>query len=282
MLTWIPTAAADEPPRVASAMVRNGDGPGAHAFAVRTALRDAVDQALTEGPFDPIPLGEVRDGPASWTAPFTVATCPDRRLVLPRDIAAAMPATVTITSKAGSGTGVVVSADGIVLTAAHVLEDDSPLEIVFADGAKHPATVVRVDHYQDVAVLDIAGDGHPCVRAALAPPGIGTELFVVGSPLGRELSQSVSKGIVSGMRTVEGWRFLQTDAPINPGNSGGPLLDLEGRVIAIVDWKVRGAEGLGFGVPIDVVTDRLGLVWGGATDAAPSGGSRGRIAVVAR
>ena len=91
-------------------------------------------------------------------------------------------------------------------------------------------------------------------------PERGTDLFAVGHPLGEGLSFSVSRGIVSGFREMDGVRFIQTDASLNPGNSGGPLLDMNGHLVAIVVWKAVGAdlEGLGFGVPIQDALSAVG------------------------
>jgi serine protease Do len=88
-------------------------------------------------------------------------------------------------------------------------------------------------------------------------------VFAVGSPLGGELSWSVSRGVISGVRDLDGRQLLQTDASLNPGNSGGPLIDSHLRVLGIVSFKVAGdgIEGIGFGVPADVVEERLGLSW---------------------
>jgi S1-C subfamily serine protease len=104
-----------------------------------------------------------------------------------------------------------------------------------------------------------------CVPVARVAPEVGIEVFAIGSPLGSGLEFSVSKGIVSGARRVDDMRFLQTDASVNPGNSGGPLLDLAGEVVAIISWKIaaQGLEGLGFGVPVDAVVERLKIVMDG-------------------
>src|SRR5204863_6990847 len=81
-----------------------------------------------------------------------------------------------------------------------------------------------------------------------------------------------SRGVVSGVRNFAGAEFIQTDASINHGNSGGPLLDVQGRVAAIVDWKVEGGgtEGLGFGIPVSVVATRLGIRWDTASEKDPA------------
>ena len=90
---------------------------------------------------------------------------------------------------------------------------------------------------------------------------LGEEIFAIGTPMETSLGQSVSRGILSGRRELEGRSYLQTDVSINPGNSGGPLLDETGQVIGVATMKIsgKGLEGLGFGVPISVALEMLNL-----------------------
>jgi S1-C subfamily serine protease len=90
---------------------------------------------------------------------------------------------------------------------------------------------------------------------------LGEELYAIGTPLGLELGQSVSRGIMSGRREIEGRQYLQTDVSINPGNSGGPLIDENGQVVGVATLKIsgKGLEGLGFGVPISVALEMLNV-----------------------
>jgi serine protease Do len=86
-------------------------------------------------------------------------------------------------------------------------------------------------------------------------------VYAVGAPAGEEFAFSVSKGIVSGIRDLNGFSYVQTDASLNPGNSGGPLLDTQGNIVGIVSWKIvaSGFEGLSFGVPPSAITRRLAI-----------------------
>lgn len=255
-------------------------GPDAARFASRSALRSALITVLDEGPFDSLPPGAVRDAPPTWTGPLTVAACAPATLVLPRDLPVIMSATGTVRHARGNGSGVVVSPDGYVLTAAHVVTaaQGGPVTLRLADGVDRPATIVRLDAYQDVALLKVTSE----VPMACASPAVsgtqllGLEVFAVGSPLRDELSGTVSKGIVSGNRTIEDRAYVQTDAPVNPGNSGGPLVDLSGHVVGILVAKVIQGEGIGFAVPVDRAVTRLELVFGPASDPTPSPGLRGR------
>jgi serine protease Do len=131
-------------------------------------------------------------------------------------------------------------------------------------GKEVDASVLRVDEAQDVALLKIKGADHQCLRvAASGQPAVGTDVYVLGAPLGEELASSVTRGVVSGSRKIEKLDYLQTDAAINPGNSGGPLLDTSGAVVGVVSGKIvgRAVEGIGFGVPAPVATRSLAISW---------------------
>jgi serine protease Do len=206
--------------------------------------------------------------PAHWEAPLRVKACTRADLTLPGQLANITAAVVTVRAGDTIGTGTVVSPDGFVVTAAHVIRGVQAPNVRFGNGVDVTAEVVRVDGVQDVALLHVPGAGFTCVPLEPKAPTLGADLYAVGSPAG--LDYSVSKGIVSGVRTLDGWTFLQTDAAINPGNSGGPLLDARGRLVAVTSWKVAatGFEGLGFGVPGAAVIGRLGLTYGDTSDTA--------------
>jgi S1-C subfamily serine protease len=115
------------------------------------------------------------------------------------------------------------------------------------------AEVIRINDEADVALIKLPGSSFKALslRAAGEPP-IGSDVFVVGNPRLKELDASVSKGVVSGNRSIGGHKYLQTDAAANPGSSGGPVLDRKGNVLGIISWKFAGAEvqGLAFAVPL--------------------------------
>ncbi|MDP6438634.1 MAG: trypsin-like peptidase domain-containing protein, partial [Candidatus Brocadiia bacterium] len=97
-------------------------------------------------------------------------------------------------------------------------------------------------------------------------PEVGTAVLAIGAPegpAGKDLPFTVTKGIVSALREWQGTHYLQTDAALNHGNSGGPILSPDGKVVAIVSWKIAApdVEGLSFGVPIYAIADRLAISW---------------------
>jgi serine protease Do len=172
-----------------------------------------------------------------------------------------------------TGSGVFISTDGYVLTNNHVIEGAQQLQVIFADGTQHDASLVGTDQYSDLAVLKVSGTV-PAVATlgnsdALNP---GETVIAIGSPLG-DFKNTVTVGVVSATGrsidtgngyTIDG--LIQTDAAINQGNSGGPLVNLAGEVIAINTLIIRNSgtgtvtEGLGFAIPINtarVVSEQI-------------------------
>jgi Trypsin-like serine proteases, typically periplasmic, contain C-terminal PDZ domain len=153
------------------------------------------------------------------------------------------------------GSGVIVSADGYVLTNYHVVEAADAIEVSLADGRKGPAKVIGADPDTDLVVLKMQAQGLPAVRFADAGPRVGDVVLAIGNPFG--VGQTTTMGIVSavgrnrlGINTYED--FIQTDAAINPGNSGGALIDTTGALIGIntaIYSRTGGSLGIGFAIP---------------------------------
>ena len=155
-----------------------------------------------------------------------------------------------------TGSAVVVSEEGHVLTSSHLVHRSAGIEVTLPDGRAVLADLLGDDPATDLAVLTL-GSGGPHPHAALGDSGalrVGDWVIAVGSPLG--LSRTVTCGIVSALgrtlhgasgRRIEG--VIQTDAPLNPGNSGGPLLDASGTVVGINAAVIHRAQGLCFAVP---------------------------------
>lgn len=189
-----------------------------------------------------------------------------------------LPSVVQINVKggqeSGSGTGIIISSDGEILTNNHVVAvagDGGTITVAFNDGTNARAEIVGTDPKTDLAVIKADGKSGltPATLGSSSDLKVGQEVVAIGSPFG--LESTVTQGIISalnrpvsssdgtgGDRTT--FPAVQTDAAINPGNSGGPLVDLEGRVIAI-NSAIRsggttsgdaGSIGLGFAIPIDL------------------------------
>jgi len=170
----------------------------------------------------------------------------------------------------GIGSGVIISADGYILTNQHVVRDAAEGEVVLSDKRRFKATVVGQDPRSDLAVLKVEASDLPAATLnGTADVRRGLFVLAVGSPFGfgADGQASVSFGIVSGTRRrlalgmEEDDRFygklIQTDAAINPGNSGGPLCTLDGKVIGInvaIASRGGGSQGVGFAIPIDEAT----------------------------
>ena len=156
------------------------------------------------------------------------------------------------------GSGVVIDAEGRVLTNEHVVAGADVIRVTLADGREFDASLVGADPNNDLAVLQLEG----ATDVPWVEPGssedlmVGEPVIAIGNPFG--LSNSVTTGVVSALnrsirnedRVFHG--FLQTDASINPGNSGGPLLNAEGELIGINSAIYQHAQGIGFAIPIDV------------------------------
>ncbi len=168
----------------------------------------------------------------------------------------------TTSEATASGSGVIISADGYIVTNNHVVDSSQSLEVTLADGTTLPARLIGVDPFADLAVLKVEGS-----MPAVAEWGdsdalkAGETVIAIGSPLG-DFANTVTVGVISATgRSIEaaaGFQMegmLQTDAAINSGNSGGPLVSLAGQVVGINTLVVRGsgyssdvAEGLGFAI----------------------------------
>ena len=172
--------------------------------------------------------------------------------------------------KVGSGSGFIVSRDGLVITNRHVVQDPSAeYSVILNDGKKLPATILIRHGTYDLAVAKIKSDEqfHAVPLGNSDAIRSGQRVIAIGNALG-EFQNTVSLGVISGLRrsimasagggtTEELTDLIQTDAAINPGNSGGPLLNLEGKAIGINTAVAQGAENIGFALPINLVKELL-------------------------
>ncbi|MEW5929193.1 MAG: trypsin-like peptidase domain-containing protein [Gemmatimonadota bacterium] len=169
------------------------------------------------------------------------------------------PAVVGIVAGSGSGSGVVVRREGVIITNAHVVGRSREVEVSLANGERVPGRVLGRDANVDIAVVQI-----PARRSiAVATVGdsdrltVGQSAVAIGNPLG--LERTVTTGVVSAVnrspRGIELGGLIQTDAAINPGNSGGPLVDSRGAVIGINTVIYNEAQGLGFAIPINLANN---------------------------
>jgi S1-C subfamily serine protease len=173
-------------------------------------------------------------------------------------------------SGGAAGTGFVISPDGVIVSNNHVVEGANKIQAVFSDGTSRPATVLGRNAASDLAVLKVDATGLPTIQLGDSNAvQVGDDVVAIGNALALSGGLSVTRGIISGLHrevpTDTGSvleDLLQTDAAINPGNSGGPLVDAQGRVIAINTAIANPgtAQNVGFAIPISnakAVIDQL-------------------------
>jgi len=169
--------------------------------------------------------------------------------------AEAAPAIVTVLAlngerkPIGQGSGIIVRSDGVLVTNWHVLAGASFASVRLASGEQFDrVTFLDGDAATDIALIKIPGYQLPTVRTTAEIPSVGAKAVAIGSPLG--LAQTVSDGIVSSVRLMDGKQWVQMSTPISPGSSGGAVLDERGDVFAISTASQTGGQQLNFAVPV--------------------------------
>lgn len=226
-------------------------------------------------------------GSRDRATPTTQAGAPDASDTAPAStqsddqiVAKVNPAVVTVIANLGTsqglpgpggrtstGSGMIIDADGHIVTNNHVVENGQSFEVIYSDGRTVPATLIGTDAFQDVAVIKVDPPVPATVTFADSDAlQAGQRVIAIGSALG-EFHNTITDGVVSGigrsLDTGEGYRLpnlVQHDAPINPGNSGGPLIDTNGDVVGMNTAIVTGnrlgqpsAQGLSFAIESNVV-----------------------------
>ena len=165
-----------------------------------------------------------------------------------------------------SGTGIIATSDGYIITNAHVVLNTKSVLVTVTtyDGQQYDAVVVDMDRTTDLAIIKTNDYGFtPAQFGDSDQLSIGEWVVAIGNPGGERFASSLTRGIISGLdRAVErysedGMTFIQTDAAINPGNSGGPLVNMYGQVVGINSSKIitDGYEGMGFAIPVSKAKD---------------------------
>jgi putative serine protease PepD len=222
----------------------------------------ADDGATANAPAAEVPTPSVPTPDEIIPAPTAVDPVAVGEAVIPSIV------TVEVVSSGrvvGSGSGVIITDDGYVVTNDHVVSVGSRIQVVLSDGrTTYPADLVGTDPLTDLAVLDIDATGlDPIDLGAASALSVGDTAVAVGSPLGLEGGPSLTVGVISafGRQVQTGpstilYGMIQTDAPITSGSSGGALVDGAGRLIGIttaVGVSDVGVEGIGFATPVEIV-----------------------------
>lgn len=177
-------------------------------------------------------------------------------------VESSVPAVVTIKTNAGfQGTGFIISEEGYIITNAHILADESGklatiIQVITYEQDIVNAEFIGYNSVFDIALLKISGTYEKLELDNSDNIQIGEKVIAIGNPLG--LQFSVTQGIVSGIHRkginqIEA--YIQTDAALNPGNSGGPLINKQGKVIGINNFKISGGENLGFALESNYIKD---------------------------
>jgi serine protease Do len=258
------------------------------AAVLSAVLAAGGTAALVAGPLSPYGSAAAPTPPAGVTVGTGSSATAAPETDLTKVVAKVRDSVVTITSQGfsargavqipstGVGSGIVLTANGYILTNKHVVAGSQSLSVELADGRQFDATVVKESTETDLALIKIEATGlTPAVIGDDATIQVGQTAIAIGSPLGT-FTESVTKGILSATgRTItvqdeETGRpttltnLLQTDAAINPGNSGGPLLDATGAVIGGNTAVAGNAEGLGFAIPISAAASLIAQAMGGS------------------
>jgi serine protease Do len=240
--------------RTAASVVHVYSSKRVRAQDIYPFLNDPAFRRFFEGLIPPGSNGEEEaprrgGGGSGKTNPRTPNTPPQRKRSVPDQ------------TQQGLGSGVVITADGYIITNNHVIEDADDVKVAIGESNKrYEAKVIGRDPQTDIAVLKIdATNLSPAVFADSDQLQVGDVVLAIGNPFG--VGQSVSRGIVSALSRGLGIGplfedFIQTDAAINPGNSGGALLDTDGRVVGIntaILSRTGGFAGVGFAIPTNLV-----------------------------
>ena len=225
-----------------------------------------TSSALAAQPAEDPPSVEIESSPAAPATPASEDEA-DGALSLQEIYKKCIGSVVSITASAqsgkSSGTGIVLSADGYLITNHHVIENAQVIAVQTSDDRQFQASIIGSDEASDLAVLKVdATDLQPAEFGDSGKLAVGDRIVAIGDPLGAQLRGTMTSGIVSAInRDLEvndrTMTLIQTDAALNNGNSGGPLINCYGQVIGINTMKLRSyysttAEGLGFAIPMAV------------------------------
>lgn len=170
---------------------------------------------------------------------------------------------VTISTPDSVATGFIVAPSGYVVTNFHAVSGhEDNIMIITYDRSEHKATFVGKSSSKDLVLLKIDGEEYKSLKLAnIDEIQVGQKVIAIGNPLG--LSFTVTEGIISGLHRPGpsgALEYIQTDVPLNPGNSGGPLINTKGEAVGINNFKIGGAESLGFALESDVIRSEINSI----------------------
>ncbi|HZZ32772.1 MAG TPA: S1C family serine protease [Phenylobacterium sp.] len=228
---------------------------------INEAFRDDVRRLIASGDFKRVVTAPAATPPAALAAasaaPLTLVAAKPKP-----GIAQASASVAVVFSNEGSGSGFLISDDGLLITNQHVVGAAKIVRLKWSDGSESVGEVLRSDPRRDVALVRTGSASRVALALRHTAAQQGETVFAIGSPLGAQFQNTMSKGIVSALRNERGMAFIQSDVMVNHGSSGGPLLDETGRVIGLTasGQTLNGAPiGLNFFIPIDDALKTLNL-----------------------
>ncbi len=175
-------------------------------------------------------------------------------------IETAIKSVVSVGTEKSVGTGFIIESSGYIVTNNHVISDAQQIQVLTFEKQIIPAKLIGADLLRDIALLKIEGD-YPAAVLNTNEVKVGDKAIAIGNPLG--LSFTVTEGIISALDRVgpNGLaEYIQTDVSLNPGNSGGPLIDKEGEVVGVNNFKVGNAENIGFALDSRALTESVNAI----------------------
>lgn len=215
------------------------------------AANDRLKTALTA----PVTDSSIGQKPPANLALLQIAAS----RVGPATVGEAVASTVLVFATGGEGSGFLISTNGYVLTNQHVVGGSQYVKVRWSDGSEILGEVIRSDKARDVALIKTDAKGRLPLRLRGHPVTIGEDIYAIGAPNGKQFQNSVTKGIVSATRVLDGFNYIQSDVGVTHGNSGGPVVDAKGQVVAITVSGRTDATMLNFLIPIQEAQDFLGL-----------------------
>jgi len=238
---------------------KSGSGLNSDDF-FRKLLEAEVDNLLADTDF--VKTFETGDGGSdnkSGESVLSLKSTAPAKVDVQKSSISLQSAVVTIESSLGVGSGFFISDEGYVLTNAHVVGGAKYVKLKTLDGNSLIGQVMRIDSVRDVALIKTESSGMQILAVRKTVPVTGEAVYAIGSPYGEQLAGTMTQGVLSSRRTLEGVTYIQSDASISPGNSGGPLIDSSGAVIGIAQIIVGKSGGINLFIPIDEALEKLSV-----------------------
>jgi len=197
---------------------------------------------------------------------LTIQPCNiSQTVILPNDLPQLMDGVVIVQNRDHIGSGVIISTNGYILTAAHLVQNQRSAAIYLNSGDTIRGDIVRVDARKDIALIKVEDKHYRCMNVSNIVPPLGSRIFTIGFLPERNAGFVIEEGRIQRHRYL--WSkqssYLQTSLDLKPGSSGGPLLNQRGEVAGIISWKSKNKNGTAslFSLPVSVAIRALNIRW---------------------